>query len=100
MLPKDLDKYVAGATVVDPAFSSAGKSRRVSDIYMNYEYPFMIPNELKVTFTIESKTSKDVSSFGKFEGLEEEVIFDRNTKYEVVSKVFNGKFYEIRLREI
>jgi hypothetical protein len=79
-------KYIPGDTVEEAGFTSASKSKNP-------------PLGGNVFFTIKSKTGRDISSFAENKR-EEEVLFDRGTRFKIVSRTMIKHAIEIEMEEL
>lgn len=75
-------------------FFSSSKSRNKA-----YEYAKPYKNEFSVIFTIFSKRGKDISSLAKYE-IEREILFQYNSRFNVINIEEKENVYCIILKEI
>ncbi|MFC9993958.1 hypothetical protein [Nocardia sp. NPDC127526] len=80
---KLLEKYKPGAVILEPAFTSSSIDR---------------PRQGNTQFTIESRNGKYLVPLG-IPTLENEVLFDRGTRFEVLTHEIVNGVHHIRLRE-
>jgi hypothetical protein len=84
-----LDRYKVGEVVEEPAFSSSSKDPGVAQ-------GFAGPNG--AIFKIDGKNGRYIEDYTDFPG-EEEVAFDRGTRYEVTNRVEHGGRLFIDMKE-
>ena len=85
--------FEIGGVFTDKGFMSASRGMRVNKNFGG--------GDVKVKLRIKSKTGKDISLFGDIKyRYEKEILFDKNTSFNVKSVKVDGNIYEIELWEI
>ena len=93
------NKYVKGTNVRETFFVSSSITREGTKIDSFMKLPLLDKNKTHVLFMIESIRGKEISLYSVYP-FEKEVLFDKNTTFNVTNVIKQNGYVQINLREL
>jgi exonuclease VII small subunit len=103
MKRKEYEAVYNGSEVTHKIFTSASSTPSVAVDFADYRA--LKKTEVQIVFEIQSKNGKNISNISEFNGIfdpknQQEVLFDRGTKFRITSKEEDGSMIWIKMQEL